>query len=130
MSKKKGTRAAAPDLPTRTPHATLAAEASAWDSRRRSPAGFTDDEAAVPRAQEATAISIRIPSALLVLLKKFAEREGVGYQVLIKRWLDDRVRLERERLRGVSSASSSKGRCRAPQFPLMDCDGESGHYQH
>jgi predicted DNA binding CopG/RHH family protein len=36
----------------------------------------------VPRAQEATAISIRIPSALLAVLKKFAEREGVGYQVL------------------------------------------------
>jgi hypothetical protein len=115
-------------VPTRTPHATLAAEAAEWDSRHRTPSGFTDDAEAVPRAHEATAISIRIPTALLALLKQFAEREGLGYQVLIKRWLDDRVRLERERLRGLSPAGSSKARSRAPQFPLLDRDGDI-HYQ-
>jgi predicted DNA binding CopG/RHH family protein len=85
---------------TRTPHSTLAVEASDWDNRRRDVSEFTDAETGVAREQEATAIGIRMPKALLALLKKFAEREGVGYQVLIKRWLDDRVRLERERLRG------------------------------
>lgn len=119
---------AEPALPTRTAHATLAAEAAEWDSRRRTPSGFTDDEEAVPRAHEATAISIRIPQALLALLRKFAEREGIGYQVLIKRWLDDRLRLERERLRGLNAAGSSSTRPRAPQFPLQDRDGDT-HYQ-
>lgn len=116
-------------VPTRAPHATLAEEASEWDSRRRDLSGFTDAETAVPREQEATAISIRMPKALLALLKQFAERQGVGYQVLIKRWLDDRVRLERERLRGVRSVDASRRRCRAPEFPLMDRAGEAGHYQ-
>ena len=88
MSKKTTPRA----VPTRTPHEVLAQEASDWDARRRTPAGFEDTPDAVPRAQEATAISIRIPNALLTVLKKFAEREGIGYQVLIKRWLDERIR--------------------------------------
>jgi len=121
-------RGDAATLPTRTPHATLAAEAAEWDSRRRTPSGFTDDEEAVPRARESTAISLRLPGALLALLKKFAEREQIGYQVLIKQWLDDRVRLERERLRGTSPADSARGRPRAPQFPLQDRDGDI-HYQ-
>ena len=115
-------------VPTRTPHTTLATEAADWDSRRRTPSGFTDDDDAVPRAHESTAISIRIPNALLALLKRFAEREGVGYQVLIKRWLDDRVRLERERVRGLNASGSSSARSRAPQFPLLDRDGDF-HYQ-
>jgi hypothetical protein len=113
-------------IPMRTPHAELAAEAAEWDSRRRTPSEFVDDDDAVPRAHEATAISIRIPQALLALLKQFAEREGIGYQVLIKRWLDDRLRVERERLRGASGTPGS--RSRAPQFPLLDLDGEI-HYQ-
>jgi predicted DNA binding CopG/RHH family protein len=95
MSKKHAPHA----VPTRTPHDVLAQEASDWDTRRLTPAGFEDATDAVPRAGEATAISIRMPTALLTVLKKFAEREGIGYQVLIKRWLDDRVREERERLR-------------------------------
>ena len=115
-------------VPTRTPHSMLAAEAAEWDSRRRTPSGFSDAEEAVPRAHEATAISIRIPNTLLALLKKFAEREGIGYQVLIKRWLDDRLRVERERLRGLGPAGAPRTRPRAPQFPLLDRDG-GVHYQ-
>lgn len=125
MSKKSTPRA----VPTRTPHEVLAQEASDWDARRRTPAGFDDAADAVPRAQEATAISIRMPNALLTVLKKFAEREGVGYQVLIKRWLDDRVREERERLRRMRSQSATRQRSRAPQFPLIDRDDGRGHYQ-
>jgi predicted DNA binding CopG/RHH family protein len=129
MTKKQLTTSVAAGVPARTPHATLAEEASAWDDRRRTPAGFADAPAAVPREQEATAISLRMPKVLLALLKKLAEREGVGYQVLIKRWLDERVRLERERLRGESSGAAARRGCKAPQFPLMDREGESGHYQ-
>src|ERR1700710_1984887 len=85
--------------PTRSPHASLAQEADDWDSQRRTPSGFVDAPHAVPRANEATAISLRMPHALLELLKRFAEREGIRYHVLIKRWLDERVRAERERIR-------------------------------
>jgi predicted DNA binding CopG/RHH family protein len=130
MTKMKPKNSVDAGIPTRTPHAVLAEEASDWDNRRRDLSGFADAETAVPREQEATAISLRMPKALLALLKKFAEREGVGYQVLIKRWLDERVRLERERLRGARSGDAASRRCNAPQFPLMDRDGESGHYRH
>jgi hypothetical protein len=126
MSKKTTPRA----VPTRTPHDVLAREASDWDARRRSPAEFEDSMGAVPRAQEATAISIRMPKALLTVLKGFAEREGIGYQVLIKRWLDDRIREERNRLRRNRSQSTFSERVRAPQFPLVDRDDDRGHYQH
>jgi hypothetical protein len=36
---------------------------------------------------------------LVAILKELARRAGIGYQVLIKRWLDERVRDEHERLR-------------------------------
>jgi hypothetical protein len=124
LADRGSVNAADDGLPMRTDHAVLAAEAADWESGRRTPAGFGDDDDAVPRAAEATAISIRFPNALLALLKKFAEREGIGYQVLIKRWLDERLRGERDRLRGVSPSSSSRTRPRAPQFPLVDRDGD------
>ena len=31
-------------------------------------------------------------------MKAFAKREGIGYQVLMKRWLDDRINEERAKL--------------------------------
>src|SRR5688500_7346216 len=40
------------------------------------------------------AISLRVPGSMLESLKQFAELRGVGYQVLMKRWLDDRIRQE------------------------------------
>lgn len=124
---KKTTRRA---VPARASHDVLAQEASDWAARRRTPAGFEDAAEAVPRAREATAISIRMPTALLTLLKKFAEREGIGYQVLIKRWLDDRVREERDRMRQTRSQTATRHRSRAPEFPLVDRDDGRGHYRH
>jgi predicted DNA binding CopG/RHH family protein len=126
MSKKHASHA----IPTHTPHDVLAQEASDWDTRRLTPAGFEDTADAVPRAREATAISLRMPTALLIVIKKFAEREGIGYQVLIKRWLDDRVREERDRLRRSRSQATMRERSRAPEFPLVDRDDGRGHYQH
>jgi predicted DNA binding CopG/RHH family protein len=129
MSKKKGARTAKA-IPTRTSHPQLAREASDWDSRRISPAGFVDDPSAIPRAKEATAISLRMPTALLELLKKFAEREGIGYQVLIKRWLDDRLRAERDRMRAHGATGHRPAELpRTPEFPLVDRDDGRGHYQ-
>src|SRR5215510_13983058 len=109
MSKKTTSRS----VPTRTSHDVLAQEASDWDARRRSPAEFEDTADAVPRAQEAIAISIRMPKAMLTVLKRFAERGGIGYQVLIKRWLDDRIREERDRLRRNRAQSATRERVRA-----------------
>jgi predicted DNA binding CopG/RHH family protein len=128
MSKKKPTTPAT-SIPTRTPHAQLAEEAAAWDRGQYTPADFESADEAVPRAREATAISLRLPNAQLAVLKKFAEREGTGYQVLLKRWLDDRIRLERDRLRQASDATRSvRPRRRAPQFPLRDRAGDASHY--
>jgi hypothetical protein len=35
---------------------------------------------------------------MLTILKAFARREGIGYQVLMKRWLDERISEERDEL--------------------------------
>ncbi|HJW75426.1 MAG TPA: hypothetical protein VJ787_07120 [Thermoleophilia bacterium] len=42
----------------------------------------------------AVAISLRLPGRQIQLLKEIARREGIGYQTLMKRWLDDRLRDE------------------------------------
>ena len=77
----------------------LAEEARRWDERRVSPVDWEDAPDAVPRAKESVAISIRLPRQMVEILKEFARRTGIGYQVLMKRWLDERIRQERERFR-------------------------------
>ena len=57
--------------------------------------GWVDAPDAVPRAAESVAVSIRLPKKLLGILREFARREGIGYQVLMKRWLDERIGKER-----------------------------------
>jgi hypothetical protein len=76
----------------------LAEEARRWNSGELTPSGWTDAPDAAPRAKETEAISLRLPKAMLAILKEFARRDGVGYQVLMKRWLDERIRIERERI--------------------------------
>lgn len=51
---------------------------------------------AVPMANASATISLRLPAPMLAILKEFARREGIGDQVLIKRWLSDRILHERE----------------------------------
>ena len=77
----------------------LAEEARRWDEREVTPAGWEDAPEAVPRAKESVSISIRLPRPMVEILKEFARRAGIGYQVLMKRWLDERIRQERERFR-------------------------------
>jgi hypothetical protein len=77
----------------------LAREAERWDRRQATPADWQDAPDSVVRHGESVAVSIRLPKPLLALLKEFARRKRVGYQVLLKRWLDDRVRAEYEQLR-------------------------------
>jgi predicted DNA binding CopG/RHH family protein len=77
----------------------LAEEAKSWDERRLTPAGWQDALEAVPRVEESIAISIRLPRQMLTILKEFASRAGTGYQVLMKRWLDERIRKEAQQRR-------------------------------
>jgi hypothetical protein len=77
----------------------LAREAQLWESGAMTPSGWEDAPGAVPRVAESVPISIRLPRRLLAILKEFARRKGVGYQVLIKRWLDERIRHEHKLLR-------------------------------
>ena len=92
MSQRKH-RAPSPDA--------LAREASEWDRRLRSPHDWIDAPEALPRLGVSTTISLRVPNQMLSILKEFARRGGVGYQVLMKRWLDERIRVERDKLSGL-----------------------------
>ena len=76
----------------------LAAEAARWTSRERDPKMWIDSPEAIPRASESVSISLRMPRLMLEILREFARRRGIGYQVLMKRWLDDRIRDERNAL--------------------------------
>lgn len=87
----------------RATDAELADEARRWDARDLTPAGWTDTPDAVPRADESVAVSLRLPRQMVDLLTEFARRQGVGYQVLVKRWLDDRIRHEHEERRQVAA---------------------------
>src|SRR5262245_37626061 len=77
----------------------MAEEARRWIEGEPPPDGLVDAPEAVPRAKESVAISIRLPRQMVEILKEFARRLGIGYQVLMKRWLDERLRQEREHLR-------------------------------
>jgi hypothetical protein len=77
----------------------LAAEARRWDGGELAPQGWIDSPDAVVRARESVSIDLRLPTQLLSLLEEFARREGIGLQVLVNRWLDDRLAHERERRR-------------------------------
>jgi hypothetical protein len=72
----------------------LAEEARRWNNREITPAGWTDAPEAVPRAGDSLSISIRLPRRMVTILEEFARRSGVDYQVLMKRWLDERIREE------------------------------------
>jgi predicted DNA binding CopG/RHH family protein len=78
--------------------AELTDEARKWDSRERSPRDWMDAPEAVVRANEAETVSIPLPVPMLGLLKEFASRQGIGYQALIKRWLDERIAAEHLRM--------------------------------
>jgi len=77
----------------------MAEEARRWAESEMPNVGMEDSPDAVPRARESTQINIRLPCKMVDILKEFANREGIGYQALMKRWLDERIRQERDRLR-------------------------------
>jgi hypothetical protein len=75
----------------------LAEEARRWDSGELTPAGWENAPDAIPQAKASESISLPLPKPMLAVLKEFARREGLSYQALIKRWLDDRIRVEQQR---------------------------------
>lgn len=78
--------------------ARLGEEARMWDSGQIDPKAWEDAPERVPMQKESVSITVRVPSRMLEILKEFARREGIGYQVLMKQWLDDRIRSERDKL--------------------------------
>ncbi len=65
---------------------------AATDFDRASP--WVDAKSNTDVRDALVAISVRLPGRQIKLFKAIAEREGVGYQTLMKRWLDDRLREE------------------------------------
>jgi predicted DNA binding CopG/RHH family protein len=70
---------------------------------KKPPAFKTEDEARVIRfpnlRPSTTAISVRLPDTLLTELKLLANERDVPYQSLLKVYLAERVKAERERTR-------------------------------
>jgi predicted DNA binding CopG/RHH family protein len=91
----------------RMTHEERAKEAQRWSNGDFPTEGWEEAPDAIPRAAASELISMRMPGALLTILKEFARREGIGYQALIKRWLDERIRQERERVRQQLSVQFS-----------------------
>lgn len=88
------------NIPTNTLDEQLAREVCEWENGTFLKAKWIESPEAVPRSGESKAISIRLPVKMLEILKLFAEKKGIGYQVLIKQWLDERIRQERDRMYG------------------------------
>ena len=56
---------------------------------------------AVPRADEAMLLNLQLPKKLVTILEEFARRLDFSVPVLVNRWLDDRIRHERDKLKRV-----------------------------
>ncbi len=113
----------------RTPQERLAEEVARWERGLLNPNDWDDAPDAVPRASETKPISMRVPVRMLEILKGFASREGIGYQVLIKQWLDDRIRQERAELRKRKNRALARGDRSPPVQGLEDhADFTAGHY--
>lgn len=80
----------------RTTTVDLAKEAARFSSEKDfdREGGWAVTEPTDDVREAAVAISLRLPGRQLQLLKELARREGIGYQTLMKRWLDDRLREE------------------------------------
>jgi len=86
----------------------LAKEAARWTGRSDDGRTWVDAPERVPRSGESTPISVRLPKRQLAILREFARRKSVGYQVLMKRWLEDRIRAEFDRMRAIGGASVAR----------------------
>ena len=111
----------------------LAEEAARWAATSVDKREWVDAPERVPRVGETVPISVRIPKRMLVILREFARRNGLGYQVLLKRWLDDRIRQEYEAL---STGTTARSDGRAPQIEISSgatvrfLDASQGAFAH
>lgn len=80
-------------------HEELAREVREWEDGTRTLEGWVDAPEKIPNIEKSTLIDFRVPTDMVTILKEFARRQGIGYKVLMKRWLDDRIREERDKLR-------------------------------
>ena len=85
----------------------LEREVQRWDEDAMPHIGWENAPERIPNIAKSTAISLRVPTDMLTILKEFARRERIGYQVLMKRWLDDRIREERDKLREKAKQTAS-----------------------
>jgi predicted DNA binding CopG/RHH family protein len=106
--------------------AEMAQEAKRWAEGEFPTERLVDAPDAVPRAKESVAISIRLPSQMVSILKEFARRAGIGYQVLMKRWLDDRIREEHRRTRQERQHGQIVIRLAAPAVHLQAATFDAG----
>ena len=77
----------------------LVREVREWEDGTRTLEGWVDAPEKIPNIGKSTLIDFRVPTDMVTILKEFARRQGIGYKVLMKRWLDDRIREERDKLR-------------------------------
>lgn len=73
-------------------HDTLVEEAKRWANGELDPRGWVDAPEAAPRHEESELVSLRLPVLQVAVLKEFARRTEVSFSVLMKRWIDDRIR--------------------------------------
>ena len=80
---------------------TLAAEAAYWDSTKSGhlPDGWELAPEFLPRVKLDKMISLRVTCAMITVLKAIAKRRKVGYQTLIKHYVVEGFRRERDNLR-------------------------------
>lgn len=69
-------------------------EAERWLRLLRTPTSLKDAPKAIPRIKETTELRLRFPKTLALILTEFARRKSVSLPVLVKEWLDDRIREE------------------------------------
>jgi predicted DNA binding CopG/RHH family protein len=74
--------------------AELAAQARLWDKGEVAKTGWRRAPEAVPLETGSVAISLRLPAQALQIIRELARRKGVGYQILLKQWIDERLREE------------------------------------
>ena len=71
-----------------------------------------------------------MPKLALSIIKEFATRDGVGYQVLIKRWLEEKIAEEGRIYRdGVEALNQGLTPGKALRFPKTDTAYDT-HYQY
>ena len=58
----------------------LEREAREWESRLSTPSEWEHAPDAIPRVGASKAISLRMPTEMLAILKAFARRDGIGYK--------------------------------------------------